>query len=476
MAGEAWPGTPVVEEEPVWPGTPVGKRGRNWKPNPARPLYFRDRGMDPSSIHVEDQRPRVFPLTGEAVDGDTLRREGGANLRVYGADAPELAQQGWDRAGNPVPIGRNALAMLDALVTPEAVARDYLGQSYGRPVATVDQDGRDVGQVTIRAGNALAAPEFMERTPELRGGYLEAERLARQNRLGVHGVYAQTPGDFRADPDASPDRETVAQFWDTPTPFAGLRPDIERGYSAILKTGTADQILAYAEANGFTLKPRDVRDYVKKRQAGQPVSTRVTYANAPAPVTNQGDAAPGAFARGIGSGATANFLDEAGAVVDTLGGTEGRENVFNSDRRLADIVANNWRQNEAILGYDALAHPYARFGGELAGGLAIPFGAKAVTAADLAKVGGAYAFASGFGAGDSLPERLIGGAATVPVGVAGGVVAGKALQAALPKLAAGWRWVRGRNGEPVAVPVEGSQGVSGAPVGSGGRPSGFFRS
>src|ERR1043166_252808 len=115
--------------------------------------------------------------------------------------------------------------------------------------------------------------------------------------------------------------------------------------------------------------------------------------------------------RGMPRPAPLRVVSAAGAVVDTLGGTDNRENVWNSDRRLADIVANNWRQNEAILGYDELAHPYARLGGELAGGLAIPFGAKATTAIDLAKVGAAYGAAAGFGAGDDLPERLAQGAA-----------------------------------------------------------------
>ena len=56
-----------------------------------------------------------------------------------------------------------------------------------------------------------------------------------------------------------------------------------------------------------------------------------------------------------------------GGVVDALGGTEGRENIWNSDRRFGDVLWNNIDQNRAILNYDAEKHPVARFGGQALG-------------------------------------------------------------------------------------------------------------
>ena len=280
--------------------------------------------------------PVRAPLTGDAVDGDTLRTTNGPNLRLYGADAPEAEQQGWDRAGKPVPIGQRATQGLADLVTPAAVARDYVGQSYGRPVAAVEQDGRDVGQAVIREGNALAAPKYLKGNERF-APYMDAERQARQNRLGVHGVYAQSPSDYRRSPDKLPDRETVARFWDTPTPQSGLRPEIEQGYLAIQRTGSADAILKYASDNGFTIDPTMTRKFVASRDAKRPVAYEVSYDLAPKPLTNLGDGATGAFARGAGDGVLPNLLDEVGAVPDSLGLTDGRENVFNSDRRWADI-------------------------------------------------------------------------------------------------------------------------------------------
>lgn len=183
MATQAWPGTPVDDNEPAameWPGTPErsgkGKRGKN-----------RDTEVAPM-------------LTGEAVDGDTLRLTSGNSLRLYGADAPELKQQGWDRDGDPVPIGVNALAGLQTISKPNALIGDIESQSYGRPVASVSADGVDYGRSQITTGNALAAPSFMADDPAQRFDYLQEERLARLNKRGLHGTYAQTPEDFRDNP------------------------------------------------------------------------------------------------------------------------------------------------------------------------------------------------------------------------------------------------------------------------------------
>ena len=103
--------------------------------------------------------PATPTLTGQAVDGDTLKTTGPENLRIYGTDAPELKQQGWDQQGQPVPIGQNALLSMEGLAsTPPLIAGPVVGESYNRPVAPVTANGIDVGQSQIRSGNALAAP------------------------------------------------------------------------------------------------------------------------------------------------------------------------------------------------------------------------------------------------------------------------------------------------------------------------------
>ena len=282
--------------------------------------------------------PEGFRLDGEAQDGDTFGLQGGGSLRLYGADAPELKQQGWQRNMTPVAIGQQAKAIADGLVDPFGQVGTLRGSSYGRPVAPITANGEDVGQQMIRGGNALAAPKYLKGDDRF-APYMDAERLARQNRLGVHGVYAQTPEDYRRQPNIVPDRETVARFWDTPTPMRGLRPEIEQGYLNINRTGSIDQILAYARDNGMTVDPANVRKFVSARDAGKPTKYEMSYEQLAKPLTDLGDGASGAFARGVGDGVLPNLLDEIGAVPDSLGLTPGRENVFNSDRRWADIWA-----------------------------------------------------------------------------------------------------------------------------------------
>ncbi|WP_072384058.1 thermonuclease family protein [Novosphingobium sp. NDB2Meth1] len=411
---------------------------------------------------AERADPRSQPpptLTGDAVDGDTLKTTGAENLRLYGVDAPELKQQGLGRDGRPVAIGSDARAALDQAVLPNALAGPVEGYSYGRPVAPVVQDGADVGVGVIRGGNALAAPEYLAKDPGRRFQYMQAERLARQNLLGIHRTQFQDPADYRKNPlpieQLRPDRETVPLWWTTPTPLSGMRPDAERQYIAMVNDNNVSpkDVQAFARANGFTVADGEVeRVRAQSKKTGQPIS--IAYKDAPKVLTDPGDGALGAGLRGLGSGALANFLEEGGAVVDALGGTPGRENVWNSNRRFADIWANNEIQNESITGFDKAQHPYATTAGEFAGALALPVG-KVRSAADLAKWGAAYGGLSGLGTEGTVEQRLGSGAVGAGLGAATSVIGAKLLEAASPLVAKGWRWVRGKSG-PELVPPAGS--------------------
>ncbi len=327
--------------------------------------------------------------TGEAYDGDTVRLDTGANARLSGYDAFERRQTGRDAAGNLVLLGEQSRsALLDYL--PGATFSPDGTASYGRPVGVLSQYGLDPATALLREGNGLAAPEYLRNDPVRLAEYMEAERLARLNRLGAHGNSFVSPEAYRrgateAPPVNRPDDAgpwaaaewsdkggAAAVFADDPTPFQGLRPDIEAGYLALTESpnSTVDQIVGYADANGFKVDRRDVEKFVQSRAAGAQVAGGVTYKRAPRVLTDPGDGTFGAAMRGVGD--PLNVLDELGAVVDSLGGTGGRENVQNSDRRWADIWANNVDQNRSILANDDAEHPYARFGGQLASGLAIP--------------------------------------------------------------------------------------------------------
>ncbi|NML95464.1 thermonuclease family protein [Novosphingobium sp. TW-4] len=391
-------------------------------------------------------------LTGQAIDGDTFALASGRHLRLYGADAPELKQQGWNRQGQPLPIGQDALARASRLLAQTTSIGNAQGVSFGRPVASVAAGGEDVGQSLIRSGDALAAPQFMSADPERRFDYMQAERLARQNRLGMHGVFSQTPADFRHNPMPSPDRETIARFWDTPTPWAGLRPDAEtKTLDLVYSDVPLEQVADYVKQSGGILdleSAKTARAYFKK--TGQ--RPGLAYGEAPKILTGNGDGAVGATARGFGNGVLPNLLEETGAIADALGATPGRESVWNSDRRLADIWANNEAQNEAITGFDRQEHPYATTGGEIAGGLALPLG-KVNSAADLAKWGAVYGGLSGFGREGTLAQRLTSGVVGAGEGLAATVLGGKALEAAAPYIAKGWTWARGKSGPELFPPA-----------------------
>lgn len=430
------------------PRRPVSRRLPPPRLTPAPPPGFVLDGAPP--VHAEPENPpppQGFTLdqpTGQAVDGDTLRMENGGNLRLFGIDAPESKQVGWDRNYQPVPIGQNSRVALDAITTPQAVPGPQQGSSYGRPVAPVTDNGLDLGRQQIRSGNALAAPSFMEQDVARRWRYMQAERLARLNRQGLHQIYAQTPSDFRHDPIASPDRETIAQFWDTPTPWAGIRPDDEKKYVELLQTAASpDEIVSFVKSAGADIDPADAARWIKDRDEyrtkGNDLPAYVRYGERPPVMTDQGDGAAGAGARGLANGVLPNFLEETGAIVDTFGGTNDRENVWNSDRRLADIYANNAAQNEAITRFDAFEHPYVTTGAQIAGGLAVPMG-RVTSAADLAKFGAAYGAASGLGREGTIPQRLTSGVVGAGEGLALTVGGGKALEAAAPYVGKGLRY------------------------------------
>ena len=411
------------------------------------------RGSEKPAPSSPPPPPQGFTLdAAQATDGDTVR-SGDARVRVVGVDAPELRQQGWDRQGNAVPIGEQSQSFLqNTLNGGTATVGPSFGTSWGRRVAPVNVGETDAGLASLRYGQGFAAPEYLLEDPARRADYIQAESRARTNRLGVHGVYTQSPAEYRDNPVSLPATRDMAQFWDTPTPLQPLAPQVRDGYAALLRNGSAAEINAFLEANGYeTARPDDLRAWVARRDAGENVEYAISLEAPPLPMINLGDGAAGAGVRKFGSGFLAGGFDEAGAVVDTLGGTDGRENVWNSDRRLADIWANNQAQNAAILAYDQTYHPTASTIGEVSGalasGFAIPYGQGARTVPQLAKVGGVYGGAEGFlGTDGRVADRLKGAAIGVPVGAAVNAVGGKALEYGAPMVARGYRALTGRNG------------------------------
>jgi len=200
------PSSPDAPADP-WAQFPVAKGGRKAK---AR------NGGTASTLDGEG-------VTG-TVDGDTLRASSGRSVRLYGVDAPELKQQGVNALGQPVAIGqqsRNALAEITA--NNGTTFGSPVGESYGRPVAPLSANGLDVGHDLARYGNVLAAPDYLAADPERRFDYMQAERLARENGLGIHGTRFQPPAEFRKAPLPLDQQKDGVAAPDPSAPLGGVQ-------------------------------------------------------------------------------------------------------------------------------------------------------------------------------------------------------------------------------------------------------------
>jgi endonuclease YncB( thermonuclease family) len=104
----------------------------------------------------------------EVVDGDTVhvrlagadekagRRAGVVKVRLYGVDAPERGQ----------PHGSEATRALIALVLyKDVLVRRITTDHFGRQVAFVSADGRDVGEALLAGGHAWAFRRYLGRRP-----------------------------------------------------------------------------------------------------------------------------------------------------------------------------------------------------------------------------------------------------------------------------------------------------------------------
>lgn len=438
--------------------TPRRRRGTlSLNPPPADPAP----PPPPPGYQVIGSPPLVaLAPSGAAHDGDTFALRSGGNARLFGVDAFELNQTGRSPAGAVVPLGHMARDRLLPFL-PGALALPTGSITYGRPVVTLDNGG-DAGSALLHDGLALAEPNYLRADPQRLLEYTQAERLARLNRRGAHGDTYQAPSSFRhgaPDPWNAPqggvEGNSTAVFWDEPTPFAGLKKDVAAGYQALASDmkSTADDLLTYAKANGFTIDPKEAERFVARRNRGDKSSLEISYSDPPRVLTNPGDGAFGAGVRGFAD--PVNLLDEAGALADTLLPGAERENLWSSDRRFGDVYANNLEQNRSILDYDDANHPYARFGGQLAGGLVVPGGsvegvgfaaarkvlqsggtrlaaeqaARRAVTARLAVAGGTEGAVAGAGAGETWQDRAAGAVIGAPAGAALGGAAGVALPA-----------------------------------------------
>jgi endonuclease YncB( thermonuclease family) len=129
----------------------------------------------------------AVPALGQtAVDGDTIVN--GTTYRIWGIDAHELHQpclDGW-------PGGIELARMLEGLVLGKRIECEFRGRDrYGRSIGLCRADARDLGADMVGAGMAWAFTRYSS-------DYIDEERSAIGNRVGVHAHDCEKPWDWRA--------------------------------------------------------------------------------------------------------------------------------------------------------------------------------------------------------------------------------------------------------------------------------------
>lgn len=129
------------------------------------------------------------PIRGTAAvsDGDTLRI-GAVKIRLFGIDAPELAQRCGDWGCGAAAAAR--LAELAGAGPATCTPRDT--DRYGRLVATCTVAGVDLGARLVAEGLARAYVRYGD-------DYAAVEARAKTERVGLWRGEAEAPWDYRAD-------------------------------------------------------------------------------------------------------------------------------------------------------------------------------------------------------------------------------------------------------------------------------------
>ncbi len=490
-------------------------------PAPRAPLRQRVPTRQPGNGEVRDLGA-TYSATGDVVDGDTIRLNKDLVGRLFGIDAFEKGQMGYQNGKPTLNLGDLSTNALSAYIRPSQPAYGTGKQSYNRPVVTLGSGLTDPARTSLLSGTALAAPSYMGADPQRRGIYMEDERLARLNRQGAHAVEYMSPDIHRSAerwknklrpgeemvwsssvPVLKPDLQRLTDdetkdyygflsskmgkpdfgqadldaywkskgraattgddkffeavrkgiapgpidysSWDAQTlhdfklanGFAGLRPEVREAYGSVLGAADAspEKLKQFADINGLSFDPRDVEAFFAAKARGE-------NPNVPIPIIDPGDGRTGAAARGFGD--PIGFIDEMGAAVDAIGGTDHRESIWNSSRGFRDIYENNLRQNRAIIDHDETNYPWWRFGGQMVSGAALPGSIGARGVAGYAKAGGAFGGVYGFGSADgNIGDRLLNMPVNAGLGAGLGATLGKGVDLLGPMIGKGASNMRG---------------------------------
>ena len=115
-------------------------------------------------------------------DGDTLTLSTGDKVRVFGIDAPELAQKCL-HGDVCVPCGERAREALLALTAGKSVVCVHRGKSYRRIVGECSVDGVAIGPWMLREGRAVSYNRYLRKADG--PTYLDAQNEAMSGKRGI---------------------------------------------------------------------------------------------------------------------------------------------------------------------------------------------------------------------------------------------------------------------------------------------------
>jgi endonuclease YncB( thermonuclease family) len=129
--------------------------------------------------------------TVRVIDADTWI-VGGETVRLFGIDAPEMAQPCKDSKGKDWACGVWAADQVRQRYGGRRVVCERLGQDkYGRTIARCFADSRDVAREIVADGLAFAFRRYST-------DYVLDEKAAARNARGLHAGQVEPPARFRA--------------------------------------------------------------------------------------------------------------------------------------------------------------------------------------------------------------------------------------------------------------------------------------
>ena len=192
-------------------------------------------------------------------DGDTLPLGDGLNGRVYGIDAFELDQPGW-QDGQAVPLGRQARGALESQLLNGATAAPTGASTFGRPVVTLNNRGGDPAEALVSRGMALPEPQYLAGNKDRLDDYIAAQDDAIAAERGAYAGQFQKPSDFRHVGQSAPIMGKIP-----------LTPEQQANYRSIVAApnGTPDTLADWYARQGHPALPLSVVPFTPPRIAAE---------------------------------------------------------------------------------------------------------------------------------------------------------------------------------------------------------------